>query len=533
MKQETLRPSAIVTPAGGGRTRRFSLLSGGLVAAIGLLLAGRLALLGSFQLLPEEAYYWMFAKHPTACYIDHPPMVAALIAAGTFLFGDNEFGVRIICYLLAAASVGLCYVLGRYWGGRRAGLGAAGLFGIAPIYVGAGYLATPDTPLLFFWLLVLVAVTRATRGDRLAWWLLAGASAGLAFTSKYPGAMLIPSVLLFLLSGRRERRLLTRPGPWLALAVAAAVALPVIWWNYQHDWASFRFQFARRYGQHGAIGVGHTLAWLGGQFALMTPPIFALLAAALVVAVRRFRADRGGRWRFAACFAVPWLVVCFWHGLFSQVRPNWPPPAYLSLLPAGALLLRSGGLPVVRRLSHRGRRILMGLCLAATVALDAAALGYTALPPGSVPRPNIMRDWAELGRHVARAAEAMRQDRGREPIVLVIASKYQLASEIAFYARGPGWPDYDRIVPVAVLLGEGLSYNLWVRPEQFIGQDALVVGEEALTPHRYEAIESCFERTDPPEILLTQPMVVGGTPTFWMMRGYGFRAPSAPATRPG
>ena len=58
-------------------------------------LALRLVFAGSVEMLPEETYYWSYARHLDMGYLDHPPMVAWLISAGTWVFGQNEFGVRI------------------------------------------------------------------------------------------------------------------------------------------------------------------------------------------------------------------------------------------------------------------------------------------------------------------------------------------------------------------------------------------------------------------------------------------------------
>src|SRR3954466_7411937 len=67
-----------------------------LIAALVLL---RIGYLGFAELFPEEAYYWNYAKHLDIGYLDHPPMVAWLIHLGTWLFGNNEFGVRLFAVL--------------------------------------------------------------------------------------------------------------------------------------------------------------------------------------------------------------------------------------------------------------------------------------------------------------------------------------------------------------------------------------------------------------------------------------------------
>ena len=65
------------------------------IGAAGFAVALRLIYAGRVELMPEEAYYWNYARHLDIGYLDHPPMVGWLIAAGTAVFGDAEFGVRI------------------------------------------------------------------------------------------------------------------------------------------------------------------------------------------------------------------------------------------------------------------------------------------------------------------------------------------------------------------------------------------------------------------------------------------------------
>jgi hypothetical protein len=37
------------------------------------------------NLSPQEAYYWNYSIHPAVSYLDHPPMVAWVVRAGTLL----------------------------------------------------------------------------------------------------------------------------------------------------------------------------------------------------------------------------------------------------------------------------------------------------------------------------------------------------------------------------------------------------------------------------------------------------------------
>src|SRR5882672_1607387 len=56
------------------------------------------------ELVPDEAYYWLWSKHLAASYRDKGPAVAWTIALGTWLFGDTVFGLRVFAVLLSTAT---------------------------------------------------------------------------------------------------------------------------------------------------------------------------------------------------------------------------------------------------------------------------------------------------------------------------------------------------------------------------------------------------------------------------------------------
>ena len=199
-------PSVLHDPK---RTAGNGLLWGVIVTAV-LLTLLRLMLVGVIELLPEEAYYWTYSKHPALGYFDHPPMVAWIISVGTSLFGDTHLGVRVMTFAFWGASCWLLYLIGNLWFGRRAALAAAWVFALTPVYVGTGLIATPDGVLLFFWLATLYVISRALYTEHSASWLLAGITFGGALLSKYYALLLAPSLLLFLALSPAHRRWLRR-----------------------------------------------------------------------------------------------------------------------------------------------------------------------------------------------------------------------------------------------------------------------------------------------------------------------------------
>ena len=57
-----------------------------------------------YDLVPDEAYFWVWSKHFALCYRDKGPLVAWTIALGTRLFGDTVVGVRSFAVLLSAGT---------------------------------------------------------------------------------------------------------------------------------------------------------------------------------------------------------------------------------------------------------------------------------------------------------------------------------------------------------------------------------------------------------------------------------------------
>ena len=216
------------------------------VWGIVLLLLLRFVSAATINLSPQEAYYWNYSIHPDLSYLDHPPMVAWVIRAGTLLLGKSEIGVRIGGLWLVVVSTWLINALGRLWFSRRAGLWAALLFQVIPVYFIYGVIITPDVPLICFWLLTIYLVSIAVLKDRPSAWYCAGAALGFAMLSKYTALFLVPSALLFLIADRAHRKWLLRKEPYLAFFLSLVIFSPVILWNYQHQWASFTFQFGRR-----------------------------------------------------------------------------------------------------------------------------------------------------------------------------------------------------------------------------------------------------------------------------------------------
>src|SRR5712664_3270809 len=220
-------------------------------ALIVALTALRMIYASLIDLRTDEAYYWTWSKENVLSFLDHPPMIAWFIRFGTAIFGDTNFGVRFAGILaMLVTQLLLADMVRRVTHDVRAVVLAL-LMPEAALYYGLLMAkVSPDIAVIPFAVAMVWALVRLSESGDARWWLAAGLFAGLALLSKFTVVMLLPAVAAFMLVPDWRRRWLLSPYPWAAALIAVVVFLPVLVWNAQHDWASFRFQFVRATATH-------------------------------------------------------------------------------------------------------------------------------------------------------------------------------------------------------------------------------------------------------------------------------------------
>ena len=460
----------------------------------------RLFMTNRTELIPEEAYYWTYAQHPALSYFDHPPMVAWGVRAGTLLFGDTNLGVRFANLVAWIATCLLLLTTGKAWFSERIALAGALLFAILPVFVGIGFLVTPDAVFLFFWTLTLFAVTRAVQTQRSRYWALAGLALGGALLSKYYALVLVPSLVIFLVMSPRYRFWLKKPQPWLAGVLALAVFSPVILWNAQHDWASFAFQSTRTVGQSGDMLRMVGIFWLY-QLLMPTPVGLVLLAAATWRAVRCGWFGREDNWNFVAAFGLPVFGLFTAASFKTNIHVNWTAPAFIALaLGGGALWVEA--FDTNRRWWRAGTWTLAVICGC------AAILGHISLAICKPPRLAYAHagGWRELA-ELTKAQGA----RIGEQVFYIGADKYNIAAELGYYLHKP-----TECVNGYAFGEHGLGYRYWTDLRRYAGRPAVIVFKDPLPAN----VGQHFTQLSAPVTL----RVDSHGRTWQMVTGLGYRA---------
>jgi len=138
-----------------------------------------------FSIYVSSALYY-----PLSHLILHQPFSLAIEAHTTFFYEIS----RLVAVVLGTASIVVGYFVGREFS-RRIGYLVAGAFAVFPPFVEHAHYATPDVPLTFLLLLVVLFVLRFLRSRSLVYLGLSIAAAALATIEKYPGALALLLIL--------------------------------------------------------------------------------------------------------------------------------------------------------------------------------------------------------------------------------------------------------------------------------------------------------------------------------------------------
>ncbi|MFB9834101.1 glycosyltransferase family 39 protein, partial [Actinoallomurus acaciae] len=221
------------TPVGAGPPR----LAAGPVAVVVVGLAAVLSALSPrYGFHRDELYFLVAGGHPAWGYVDQPPLTPLIARAATALFGDTPAGLRVAATLAGAATVFVTALIARELnGGRRAQVFAALAAAVSGFVLAVGHMVSTATFDLLAWLVVAwLALGLARTGDGRRWPVL-GAVVGLAMLNKYLVGMLAVALLIAVLSVG-PRGVLRGRWPVAAVAIAAVIATPNLWWQATHGW---------------------------------------------------------------------------------------------------------------------------------------------------------------------------------------------------------------------------------------------------------------------------------------------------------
>ena len=160
--------------------------------------------------------------------------------------------------------------------------------------------------------------------------LLAGLFIGLAILSKYTGAFLWLGFLLYLLC--RDRKQFKNPALYLSLLITAVCCFPILYWNIENDFISFKFH-GGRVGLFGTLNLGSFLTEIAGEFFYNNPVNFVVGILVIIAAFRKKIPVNDGLRQLTLFTALPMIGLFLLLSLTSSTLPHWSAPAYVLLIP--------------------------------------------------------------------------------------------------------------------------------------------------------------------------------------------------------
>lgn len=297
----------------------------------------------------DEAYYYVYTLHPAWSYFDHPLLVGLSTALGPWLTGEvSQLTIRLGTLLLYTGALVFLYLTSATLFSARVATLTLAIATLVPIFqVAFGTLTVPDAPLMVFWgaTLYVAALEFFRRPDyhpssRLA---LLSVLVGFACLGKYHGFILGLGLVGFCLTSPRHRRALWSPWTLLGVGLFGITISPILWWNWQHDWVSFRFQSGRAVPRDRYELTGLLDTWLLGVAYLFPslglPLWWVSLRRAVEQAIAWVRPKSRSAQDLEAqalrnkqllvlWMSLPLMLGFTFVGGYQQVLPTWPMPGF-------------------------------------------------------------------------------------------------------------------------------------------------------------------------------------------------------------
>lgn len=384
------------------------------------------------ELQDDEAYYWVYGQYLDWGYFDHPPMIGVLVKMGYAIF-PNELGVRLLPLLLNLLSLVLIEKLIN----RKNPLLFYGIaLSIAVIQI-TGFIAVPDTPLIFFTALFFWFYKKFTDQSSLLNTFLLGLSIALLFYSKYH------AVLIVLFTVLSNLKLFTRYQTYLAGIIALLLFAPHLWWQYQHDWVSIRYHLFE--SNVNPYKFSYTTDYIIGQLLLPGPIAgFILLPAAFLYRPKTV-VERALKFTLIGIYG--FFLLSSFRG---KVEGNWTSPALVCLVVLAHQFLLDR--PRWQKILYRLLPVTLLLVLFARVVMIEDIVPMKAIRS----RYHAWEHWP---------AEMKKQTQG---LPIIFNNSYQRASKYWFYS---GQPTYS----LNLYQERKNNYNLWPLEDSLLGKPVYVL----------------------------------------------------------
>lgn len=264
------------------------------------------------ELSSDETYYWFISQKLDWGYFDHPPLFALFAHVGTALLGVSDLAVRLLTTIAMPLALFLFWFIVKT---DKPSAKVAVIYFMAafsvPILHLYGFVLTPDAPLVLASVITLVAF-KLLCDRRLLGILLLAIGFALLCYAKYHGALLVVLIIA------SRPKILVDWRFYLSCLIALTLVIPHFYWQYNHDWVSFRYHLIDR---QSVFAWKYVWEYLGNFLGTFNP---LLVVPFVVLTLRKNRMPNVDPMRRTLKF-IFWGFFLFF--LFStskgHVQPQW------------------------------------------------------------------------------------------------------------------------------------------------------------------------------------------------------------------
>ena len=282
------------------------------------------------ELSVDEAQYWHWSKNIDFGYYTKPPLIAWLIGFSTFIFGNEEWAVRLFAPIIHLFIGLVLWGAAKYAFGANSGKIAAVIWIFTPAASLGGFIISTDTPLLLFWSLSLLFLLISLRQNSSFISLFVGIFLGFAFLSKYAALyFLIFFIIWWLIYD--QNTYLSIKNILIIFFTSFLIASTNIYWNYLNDFATVNHTISNANLSVITLNYNNVIDFLSSQFLVFGPFLFLLYL--LVIMNSFFKNKEIG---LLAMISFPIIILITVQSFLKIANANWAVTAYI-----GATLLIS------------------------------------------------------------------------------------------------------------------------------------------------------------------------------------------------
>lgn len=400
-----------------------------IVTALFYLLALKILFLIYGQALPDETYYWLWAKKIDFSFYDHPPLSVWLQSLFSQFITNKQLLIRIVPTLSFIIIIVVIFVWVKalkLHNGLKDYLTYLLLFLSVPVLNIFLTISFPD-PLMILMLslsgLFFFLYLECKNLDKYqySYWYLTAFFFGLALISKYNAVLFGLGLMSFLAFSKKENNNLLYTKHFLfSILLILLIFSPVVFWNISNDYASFGFHLDKRLNFELSIidTVKNLVIFMVSILVSFSPILVFNL-------MKLYQTDRfNEKILLELKPAKHILVVCclFFFLLFFFVQPlyYWAIPAIVMLLPYLPKIIHSK--------FHRILHCMFGIILITVLCFN------NMIYPLSVHFPKVDRESAIIygWENISDIIEEEKKVNGLEKILF---TDYRLGSLYAFHSQ--------------------------------------------------------------------------------------------------